>query len=69
MFKRNNTLNQYVTGHLEIVILLANTHNRQVEIDARNKRGLTPLMISALQGRTKVAKVLLFAGEVLVKIL
>ncbi|EEB18980.1 ankyrin repeat-containing protein, putative [Pediculus humanus corporis] len=33
-----------------------------VEIDARNSLGFTPLMKAALQGRTKCAKLLLFAG-------
>ncbi|KAK6627469.1 hypothetical protein RUM44_009946 [Polyplax serrata] len=33
-----------------------------LEIDARNAVGLTPLMKAALQGRTKCAKLLLFAG-------
>lgn len=34
-----------------------------LEIDARNSLGFTPLMKAALQGRTKCAKLLLFAGQ------
>lgn len=34
-----------------------------IEVDARNTLGFTPLMKAALQGRTKCAKILLFAGE------
>ncbi|XP_014206637.1 tankyrase-1-like isoform X2 [Copidosoma floridanum] len=33
-----------------------------IEVDARNSLGFTPLMKAALQGRTKCAKILLFAG-------
>lgn len=33
-----------------------------IEVDARNASGFTPLMKAALQGRTKCAKILLFAG-------
>lgn len=33
-----------------------------LEVDARNALGFTPLMKAALQGRTKCAKLLLFAG-------
>lgn len=33
-----------------------------IEVDTRNKLGFTPLMKAALQGRTKCAKILLFAG-------
>lgn len=32
-------------------------------MDARNASGFTPLMKAALQGRTKCAKILLFAGK------
>lgn len=34
-----------------------------IEVDARNASGFTPLMKAALQGRTKCAKILLFAGK------
>lgn len=34
-----------------------------IEVDSRNTLGFTPLMKAALQGRTKCAKILLFAGE------
>ncbi|XP_034186989.2 uncharacterized protein LOC117607396 isoform X2 [Osmia lignaria lignaria] len=34
----------------------------EIEVDARNASGFTPLMKAALQGRTKCAKILLFAG-------
>lgn len=33
-----------------------------IEVDTRNNLGFTPLMKAALQGRTKCAKILLFAG-------
>ncbi|XP_039286804.1 photoreceptor ankyrin repeat protein [Nilaparvata lugens] len=33
-----------------------------IEVDARNHLGFTPLMKAAIQGRTKCAKLLLFAG-------
>ncbi|KAJ8688655.1 hypothetical protein QAD02_024450 [Eretmocerus hayati] len=33
-----------------------------IEVDARNTLGFTPLMKAALQGRTKCAKILLYAG-------
>ncbi|KAK0091856.1 hypothetical protein PV326_002616 [Microctonus aethiopoides] len=36
--------------------------NADIELDARNVLGFTPLMKAALQGRTKCAKILLFAG-------
>lgn len=39
------------------------TRSRSVAIDARNHMGFTPLMKAALQGRTRCAKLLLFAGE------
>ncbi|XP_050542195.1 uncharacterized protein LOC126906018 isoform X2 [Daktulosphaira vitifoliae] len=48
-------------GHSEIVCLLLNSC-LQLEIDARNCLGFTPLMKAALQGRTKCAKFLLYAG-------
>ena len=34
-----------------------------LDVDARNLLGFTPLMKAALQGRTKCAKLLLFAGK------
>ena len=39
------------------------TKNRGLSIDAKNNLGFTPLMKAALQGRTKCAKLLLFAGK------
>ncbi|VVC32591.1 Ankyrin repeat-containing domain,Ankyrin repeat [Cinara cedri] len=48
-------------GQSEIVCLLLN-NCLQLEIDARNCLGFTPLMKAALQGRTKCAKFLLYAG-------
>lgn len=41
------------------------TRSRSIAIDARNNLGFTPLMKAALQGRTRCAKLLLFAGEYL----
>lgn len=49
-------------GHTEVVSHLVNKCNRSVDLDARNALGFTPLMKAALQGRTKIAKILLFAG-------
>ncbi|XP_068202564.1 platelet binding protein GspB-like isoform X2 [Palaemon carinicauda] len=49
-------------GHTEIVSHLVNKCNRTVDLDARNALGFTPLMKAAIQGRTKIAKILLFAG-------
>lgn len=37
----------------------------EIEVDARNASGFTPLMKAALQGRTKCAKILLFAGKLI----
>lgn len=48
-------------GQSEIVCLLLN-NCLQLEIDARNCMGFTSLMKAALQGRTKCAKFLLYAG-------
>ena len=49
-------------GHVEVVSHLVNTCGRQVDLDAKNNLGFTPLMKAAIQGRTKIAKTLLFAG-------
>ncbi|CAL4112842.1 unnamed protein product [Meganyctiphanes norvegica] len=49
-------------GNVEVVSHLVNKCHRDVDLDARNNLGFTPLMKSALQGRTKCAKMLLFAG-------
>lgn len=51
----------YILGQSEIVCSLLN-NCLQLEIDARNCLGFTPLMKAALQGRTKCAKFLLYAG-------
>ncbi|XP_059472256.1 espin-like [Neocloeon triangulifer] len=48
-------------GHVEVLNLLLSRCSG-VEVDARNSLGFTPLMKAALQGRTKCAKLLLFAG-------
>jgi ankyrin repeat protein len=39
------------------------TKCKGINIDAKNNLGFTPLMKAALQGRTKSAKLLLFAGK------
>jgi ankyrin repeat protein len=39
------------------------TKCKDINMDARNNLGFTPLMKAALQGRTKSAKLLLFAGK------
>jgi ankyrin repeat protein len=49
-------------GQTEIVNMLL-TKCKGINIDARNNLGFTPLMKAALQGRTKSAKLLLFAGK------
>jgi ankyrin repeat protein len=38
-------------------------HFRHVRIDQCNRLGFTALMKAAIQGRTRCAKLLLFAGE------
>nr|CAD7576520.1 unnamed protein product [Timema californicum] len=48
-------------GHVETVNFLL-SRSTGIEVDARNHLGFTPLMKAALQGRTKCAKLLLFAG-------
>jgi ankyrin repeat protein len=49
-------------GQTEIVNMLL-TKCKGINIDAKNNLGFTPLMKAALQGRTKTAKLLLFAGK------
>jgi ankyrin repeat protein len=49
-----------IAGHVEILNFMPNKCT--AEVDARNAMGFTPLMKAALQGRTKCAKLLLFAG-------
>lgn len=39
------------------------TKCRSLIIDPKNNLGFTPLMKAALQGRTRCAKLLLFAGK------
>ena len=53
----------YFAGHYDIVLHLLNRCNQQVLLDSRNALGFTPLMKAALQGRTKIAKALLFSGS------
>ncbi|XP_073976247.1 uncharacterized protein [Rhodnius prolixus] len=48
-------------GQVEVISLLV-TRATDIEVDARNFLGFTPLMKAAIQGRTKCAKLLLFAG-------
>lgn len=50
------------SGQTEIVNMLL-TKCKGINIDAKNNLGFTPLMKAALQGRTKTAKLLLFAGK------
>lgn len=50
------------SGQTEIVNMLL-TKSKGINIDAKNNLGFTPLMKAALQGRTKSAKLLLFAGK------
>lgn len=54
------------TGQHEAVSLLL-TRVQDIEMDARNSLGVTPLMKAAIQGRTKCAKLLLLAGEYILK--
>lgn len=51
-----------ILGQTEIVNMLL-TKCKGINIDAKNNLGFTPLMKAALQGRTKTAKLLLFAGK------
>lgn len=48
-------------GQTDAVNLLI-TKSRSLIVDAKNNLGFTPLMKAALQGRTRCAKLLLFAG-------
>ncbi|XP_037924093.1 ankyrin repeat domain-containing protein 33B-like isoform X3 [Hermetia illucens] len=48
-------------GQADVVNMLI-TRSRSLQIDAKNCLGFTPLMKAALQGRTRCAKLLLFAG-------
>ena len=50
-----------VSGHAEVVSILL--HMRGIRIDQCNNLGFTALMKAAIQGRTKCAKLILFAGE------
>jgi len=50
-----------IAGHDDVVSFLLH-HFRRVRIDQCNKLGFTALMKSAIQGRTRCAKLLLFAG-------
>jgi len=49
------------TGHDDIVNLLLRRFHR-LRVDQCNKLGFTALMKAAIQGRTRCAKLLLFAG-------
>ena len=53
-----------VSGHDDAVNFLLR-HFRHVHIDQCNKLGFTALMKAAIQGRTRCAKLLLFAGIVI----
>uniref|UniRef100_A0A7G3A8L6 Putative 26s proteasome regulatory complex subunit psmd10 n=1 Tax=Lutzomyia longipalpis TaxID=7200 RepID=A0A7G3A8L6_LUTLO len=48
-------------GQVDVVNMLL-SRSRSIVVDAKNNLGFTPLMKAALQGRTKCAKLLLFAG-------
>ena len=50
------------TGHTEIVKTLINDF-RKIRIDQKNRAGMTALIKAAIQGRTKCAKTLLYAGK------
>ena len=49
-------------GHIEVVSYLLNKV-RTIQVDPINNLGFTPLMKSALQGRVKCSKLLLFSGK------
>ena len=49
-------------GHVEVVSFLLNKV-RTIQVDPINHQGFTPLMKSALQGRIKCSKLLLFSGK------
>lgn len=48
-------------GHLGAIRLLL--LQNKLEVDAKNVFGFTPLMKAAIQGHTRCAKALLFAGK------
>ncbi|KAB7499993.1 hypothetical protein Anas_08963 [Armadillidium nasatum] len=68
MEKSLNDVGNKYSSHVEIVSHLVNTCSRQVDLDLRNNLGFTPLMKAALQGRTKIAKILLFADGKLISV-
>jgi len=50
-------------GHDDVVNFLLR-HFRHVKVDQCNNLGFTALMKAAIQGRTRCAKLLLFAGTI-----
>lgn len=60
--KSSDNIKIPISGQTEIVNMLL-TKCKGINIDAKNNLGFTPLMKAALQGRTKSAKLLLFAGK------
>lgn len=53
------------SGLSDVVNMLI-TKCRSLVIDPKNNLGFTPLMKAALQGRTRCAKLLLFAGKIFI---
>ena len=51
------------TGHAETLELLLSRFAGELDVNCRNRTGLTPLMKAALQGRTRCAKSLIVAGN------
>lgn len=62
MIESNNNFRYFSLGQAEVINMLL-TRSRSIEIDTKNNLGFTPLMKAALQGRTRSAKLLLFAGK------
>ena len=54
------------SGHTEIVKTLINDF-RKIRIDQKNRAGMTALIKAAIQGRTKCARTLLYAGKCMVR--
>lgn len=58
----NTPLHYAAQGGLSEIVNMLLTRCRSINIDAKNCWGFTPMMKAALQGKTRCAKLLLFAG-------
>ena len=50
------------TGHAAVVSALLENYT-EIEVDARNAKGITPLIKACVQGKSKCAKLLLAHGK------